>query len=203
MTVYDLLAPVYGAWTALFEVKAHRRAAALLGKSPCQHLLEVAVGTGTEFALLSTDPGRTVCVGVDLSAAMLAQARRKIEPGARAILCQADVRALPFRAASFDCLLSCYLIDLVPESDITVVLEEFARVLRPEGRLVLVVMAEQAPVVQQAWMMLFRHVPALVGGCRPIPAANWLRTCGWHVERQEQITQCGFRSELLLARPRF
>ena len=94
------------------------------------------------------------------------------------------------------------MLDLLPDSDIPVVLREFHRVLRRGGLLVLAVMAEQSPVLQQLWMMLFRHVPAAVGGCRPIQAASWLRNCGWEVEGQEQITQSGFRSEVLTARRR-
>jgi len=199
MTIYDFLAPVYGPWAALTEAKAHRLAMALLRRLPCERLLEVAVGTGKEIASLSSDPGRGLCVGVDISAAMLKGARRSIgrTSAARGLLCQADAHALPFRAGSFDCVLCCYMIDLLPESDIPVVLREFHRVLRSRGRLVLVVMGKQALVVQQAWMMLFRHVPALVGGCRPIQAASWLRNSGWDVESEEQTTQSGFRSKIL------
>lgn len=177
---------------------------AVLRGCPCENLLEVAVGTGTEFATLSAEPGRNLCVGVDLSAGMLKLTRRRIRraSGGRGLLCLADACALPFRAESFDCLLSCYMLDLLPGSNIPVVLREFHRVLRREGLLVLVVMGEQSPVVQQAWMTLFRHIPALVGGCRPIQAADWLRTLGWEIECQEQITQSGFRSAVLAARPR-
>lgn len=202
MTIYDFLAPVYGAWAALTEAKAHRRAMALLRRLPCERLLEVAVGTGKEIATLASDPGRGLSVGVDLSGAMLKRARRRVRrtPVSRALLCQADAHALPLRAGSFDCILSCYMIDLIPDTDIPVVLREFHRVLRSRGLLVLVVMGEQARVVQQAWMMLFRHIPALVGGCRPIQAAEYLRNSGWEIESQERITQSGFRNEVLTAR---
>jgi hypothetical protein len=94
------------------------------------------------------------------------------------------------------------VIDLLPESDIPLVLREFQRVLRPPGRLVVTVMAVQAPVLQQVWMMLFRHFPALVGGCRPIPIAELLNGSGWDIEHREPIIQSGFRSELLTARSR-
>lgn len=176
----------------------------MLRESPGENLLEVAVGTGTEYARLSSDADLRLCVGVDLSASMLKMVRRRVETtsGERALLCQADARALPFRHGSFDCLLSCYLIDLLPDSDIPIVLGEFRRVLRNGGLVVLVAMGQQMPVVQRAWMMLFRHTPALVGGCRPVNTADWLRASGWSLEGQEQITQNGFRSEVLVARPR-
>lgn len=192
------MAPVYGAWAAVTETRAHHRALAVLESSPCADLLEVAVGTGTECARLALGPRRKLCVGIDLSASMLKRARRT--SGQRTLLCQADARALPFCTGSFDCLLSCYMLDLIPDGEIALVLQEFNRVLRDRGRLVLVVMGQQAWALQRAWMALFRHVPALVGGCRPIDAAERLRESGWSLETQEPIIQSGFRSEILVAR---
>lgn len=98
------------------ETEPHSRALALLRGYTRQDLLEVAVGTGTELAGLSADSGRGLCVGLDLSANMLKRARRRIGRAlnGRALLCRADARALPFRAASFDCLLSCYLMISFP-----------------------------------------------------------------------------------------
>ena len=93
------------------------------------------------------------------------------------------------------------MIDLLPDNDIPIALGEFHRVLRPGGLLVLVVMGLQAWALQRTWMMLFRRIPALVGGCRPVEAAAWLRASGWNLETREHIVQSGFRSEILVARP--
>ena len=203
MTFYDLAAPVYGVWAALTESKAHRRAVAALIECPIRNLLEVAVGTCTECAKIQADPTLDGCLVVDLSMAMLKRARRRLEAPRRkrALLCQADARALPFRAGSFDGLLNCYMIDLLSEADIPAVMQEFRRVLCPDGRLLLVPMARQKPIVQELWMWVFRHFPLLVGGCRPLDVAGWLRRSGWQLERQEQISQMGVRSELFVARP--
>ena len=126
MTIYDLLAPIYNAWARMTEAEPHRRALAFSRRYACQDLLEVAIGTGTELADLSPDPGPGLRVGLDLSASMLKRAQRRIglAPSGRALLCRADARSLPFRTASFDCLLSCYFIDLLPDSDIPLVLRE-------------------------------------------------------------------------------
>ncbi len=94
------------------------------------------------------------------------------------------------------------MVDLFSESEIPIVLGEFQRVLRSDGRLVLLAMAEQKAVFQKLWMSLYRLAPVLVGNCRPIDTAQWLRKSGWEVEREERITQLGFRSALLVARPR-
>jgi ubiquinone/menaquinone biosynthesis C-methylase UbiE len=192
---YDLAAPVYGFWAALTESRAHRRALAALGG---QDVLEVAIGTGADLAALAADASRGRTVGADLSRGMLKRARRRCGP--EALLCQADARALPFPSASFDSILNCYMVDLLPESDIPAVLREFQRVLRPGGRLVLAAMGRQGTVVQRAWMASYRLAPLLVGGCRPVGSARWLKGPEWRLEAQEQISQMGFRSELLVAR---
>ena len=203
MRVYDLLAPVYGVWAALTESKAHARALEISEGCGGRDYLEVAVGTGSELARMAAGRNRRFCIGVDLSFGMLKRAKRKISRPhlASCSLCQADARFLPFRSGSFDCLLNCYMIDLLPERDIQVVLCEFRSVLSPGGLLVLTIMARQSAILERPWMALYRLSPELVGGCRPVAAAAWLEKAGWRIESRELIRQNGFRSEVLAARP--
>ena len=203
MTFYDFAAPLYGIWAAAVETRANRLAWEALAAHPGRDLLEVAVGTAMESSRLAAGSTFRRFVGVDLSMGMLKRARRRLgaAPEKRAWLCQADARSLPFRAGSFDALINCYMIDLLPEAEIPIVMREFRRVLRSEGRLVLVTMAEQKPAFQRLWMTIYRHEPLVVGGCRPLDAAKWLKGSGWEVEREEEISQMGFRSAVVVARP--
>ena len=203
MTFYDFAAPVYGIWAALVETRAHRLAREALAAHPGRDLLEVAVGTGMEFSELAAGSGFRRLVGVELSMGMLKRAhrRRRAAPQRRTSLCQADARALPFRAKSFDSLLNCYMIDLLPETEIPIVMGEFRRVLRSDGCLVLVAMAEQRPALQRLWMTLYRRAPFLVGSCRPVDATKWLNGAVWELERKEEVSQRGFRSQMIVARP--
>jgi len=203
MTFYDFAAPFYGMWAAFVETRAYRLAAEALATHPGRDLLDVAVGTGIEVSALATGSIFRRSVGVDLSKGMLRRARKRLRsaPDGCMWLCQADARALPFRAQSFDAVLNCYMIDLLPEAEISVVVREFRRVLRSDGCLVLVTMADQKPALQNLWMALYRHAPLFVGGCRPIDVAKWLNGSGWELERQEEISQRGFRSQLIVARP--
>jgi ubiquinone/menaquinone biosynthesis C-methylase UbiE len=141
-------------------------------------------------------------VAVDLSWAMLKRARRKsgAEFGRRIVLAQADARALPFRSRAFAGVLNCYMVDLLPESDIPIALNECGRVLVPGGLLVLIVMSQQTPFLQAAWMTLYRCSPFLVGGCRPVNTGRWLKEPDWRIERAQRLSQAGFRSEILVAR---
>ncbi len=201
MTFYDFAAPFYGIWAALLESKAHRLAADAVAAQTGRDLLEVAIGPATSSGSLPPD---CRAVGIDLSMNMLKRARKRLKAarGAQALLCQADARALPFPTGSFGVILSSYLIDLLPERDIPVVVQEFHRVLRPGGRVVLLTMARQRLGLQMLWTALYRCAPVLVGGCRPLDAALWLRRSGWDIEREETVTQMGFRSQLIVARPR-
>jgi ubiquinone/menaquinone biosynthesis C-methylase UbiE len=116
-------------------------------------------------------------------------------------LCRSDACQLPFPAASFDVIFSCYMLDLLSEADIQRALGEFFRVTKPQGRLVVTVMARQARGFDAVWMWCYRHAPVLVGGCQPVALTPALAATGWRVEMAEEISQNGFRSEVILARP--
>lgn len=97
---------------------------------PSEPVLEVGVGTGLVAKGLQ-DLGCRV-FGVDLSMAMLAQARRRIGPRVAA----GDARRLPVADGSIDQALSVWVLHVArgaPE-----VLREAARILRPGGRYVVV-----------------------------------------------------------------
>ncbi len=193
------MAPVYGFWSALFESHATRRAYEAAQLTGDERVLEVAVGGGEFFAELAKTPGLGQCAGVDLSAPMLARARKRLAGGASADLCRANALALPFGDEVFDILFNLYMMDLLLMDDVPAVLHEFARVLRPGGRLIVLSMAQQKRVVNDAWMRLFRRSPVLTGGCRPLPLAGLLERNGWKISLPETISQGGFRSDLVVA----
>jgi demethylmenaquinone methyltransferase / 2-methoxy-6-polyprenyl-1,4-benzoquinol methylase len=201
--LYSRLAPIYGFWGALTERRARDRALQVAELSEGQSALEVATGTGTFLARLAAVRSLRRVVGVDLAEGMVGRARRRIKsmPAGRAVLARADARRLPFAPQAFDVLFNTYMLDLLPEAQIPEVLAEFRRVLKPSGRLVALFMARQARVVQTLWMGLYRISPSLVGACRPIPIYDFLARNDWRVQVREVIPQCGFRSELFVARP--
>jgi ubiquinone/menaquinone biosynthesis C-methylase UbiE len=201
--LYTRLAPIYGFWGAVTEKRARERAFVAADLQAGESVLEVAAGTGSFLAQLDGVPGLGLVAGVDLAEGMIRRAHRLIKsrPECRAVLAQADARRLPFADHSFDVLFNCYMLDLLPEDDISIVLSEFHRVLKPSGRVVVLVMACQARVLNSLWMGLYRISPALVGACRPVPVAGFLERAAWRVAVREMVSQYGFRSELFVARP--
>ena len=79
-------------------------------------------------------------MGIDLAPRMLRVARRRAP---HALLVRADARSLPFGEGAFDLVWSSYFLDLVPTAELTPLLREFRRVLRPGGRLLLVSLSQK------------------------------------------------------------
>jgi SAM-dependent methyltransferase len=144
---------------------------ALIASIPHGTVLDAACGTG-RYSTFLAEQGHTV-IGIDQSDAMLAIARQKL---ATADFRQGDLTALPLPGNSVDAAV-CALA-LVHAPDLSPVLREFARVLRPGGRLIisdvhpfLVSLGWQAqfPVgaTQTGFMRLHCHLPS-----RYVDAAN-------------------------------
>jgi ubiquinone/menaquinone biosynthesis C-methylase UbiE len=94
-----------------------RRAVRALGLRPGDCVVDVACGTGQNFPLIEQAIGpEGRIVGVDLTDAMLAQARQRIESsGWRNVsLVQGDAAAFEF-PAGIDAILSTYALSQVPE----------------------------------------------------------------------------------------
>ena len=149
---YARWAPVYDlAFTA--AMAPGRRAAVAAAEACGPLILDVGVGTGLELPLFS--PASSV-TGVDLSEAMLRRARARVQ-GERlasvAGLCVMDAMKLGFPDAAFDAVVAPYVMTVVPDPAAT--LDEFARVVRPGGEIVLVnhIGAQSGPrAVIERWL---------------------------------------------------
>ena len=97
-------------------------------------VIDVGTGTGAIPIRLAERRPDLRIFGVDLSAPMLARARRRArEAEAPVTFRRASARSLPYPARSFDLVLSNSLLHHLP--DPVPALDEFARVLRPGGAL--------------------------------------------------------------------
>ena len=132
---YARWAPVYDlVFGAVFD--RGRRAAIDAAQRLGGSILEVGVGTGISLP----DYARSVrLVGVDLSWPMLRKARARVEAEPLAHvegLAVMDAQHLGFRDAAFEVVVAQYVITAVPNPETT--LDEFARVVKPGGEIVLV-----------------------------------------------------------------
>jgi phosphatidylethanolamine/phosphatidyl-N-methylethanolamine N-methyltransferase len=128
-SVYDL---VFGGVSAV----GRRRAVELANRMPGSRVLEVGVGTG--LALPHYLPMKRI-TGIDLSAEMLAQARKRVsEAGLKNVeaLREMDAEATDFADASFDIAVAMFVASVVPHP--RALLAEMQRVVRPGGNILFV-----------------------------------------------------------------
>ncbi len=98
------------------------------------HLADIACGTGRFLRFVKQSWPRIKLTGCDLSQAYLAEAEAHLRPY-RATLTPANAEQLPFEDASIDIVTSIYLFHEVPPKVRRIIAKEFARVLKPGGRL--------------------------------------------------------------------
>lgn len=200
--IYTRLAPLYELWARLTESRARRRVMELASVRPGEDVLEVAMGTGVQLVGLATanPTGRTV--GLDPSAGMLRQARRRIDVAGisdRVELVDGSALELPFADESFDLLVNGYMLDLLPREEIPRALAEFKRVLRPGGRLVLSNMTKGVRRRERVWDWLYAHGIVLTANCRGVLAEPVLRQLGFADIRREYLVQSNFPTEIVTA----
>lgn len=131
---YDRAAPIYDQWhwTRFWRKNELPLVARWLDELSPGLALDAGSGVGTYSEQLERR-GHT-CVALDLSMAMLREAtcRGRLRPGDQV---EADIQSLPFSDSSFDHLLCTRVLSHVDRLE--EVASEFARVTRPEGRLVI------------------------------------------------------------------
>ena len=130
--VYDIVFGAVFARGRAASIAAAERASGSLGG----RILDVGVGTG--ISLTQYAPVHRV-VGVDYSEPMLRKAHERVREGKLAHvegLSVMDAQRLGFRDGVFDAVVAQYVITAVPDPEAT--LDEFARVTRPGGEIILV-----------------------------------------------------------------
>ncbi|GAA5165873.1 class I SAM-dependent methyltransferase [Pseudonocardia eucalypti] len=121
------------------NVARNRWAAGLLDIRPADRVVELGCGPGVALAALAGRAARGLVVGVDHSAVMISQARRRNRAAVRAgrvRLVHAPVEGLSFEEGPFDAALAVNTVGMW--TDPAARLRELGRMLRPGGRIALV-----------------------------------------------------------------
>ena len=193
----------YDFWAKATESEAARQVLEWAGISGRESVLEAGVGTGLLFERLLRKNSGGFTAGIDLSPEMLEKAEERVSKSRERTnfsLQKASVYELPFAEDTFDCLVSCYVLDLLPEKDFTGILVEFERVLKPGGRLVLASMSPGWKRIHAFWGWMARTFPTLMTDCRPVDLKPFVEEAGFSIEQREKISQNTFPSEVFLAR---
>jgi len=174
------IAKAYARWAPIYDLvfgavfERGRKASIAAAERVGGRILEVGVGTGLS---LPDYAWSNRLIGVDLSAPMLRKAKARVlrhkltNVEGLAVM---DAQHLGFADAVFDVVVAQYVITAVPDPETT--LDEFARVIRPGGEIVLVnhLGAEQGlRAILEGWFApLARRL-----GWRP--EFRWERLANW------------------------
>ncbi len=160
---YDLLNNLLSGGSAPLWRLATVRA---IDPQPGERILDVAAGTGTSSVALSKN-GSSV-VGVDISQGMLDEGRKRYA-GVEFVLANAE--ALPFQSNEFDVVTISFGLRNVTQP--RVALEEFYRVLKPGGRLVICEFSRPPrAVIRAGYFAYLKYVmPAVAGLASSNPEA--------------------------------
>jgi ubiquinone/menaquinone biosynthesis C-methylase UbiE len=160
-------------------------------------VLEVGVGTGKNMPYYPADAEMTA---VDLSDRMLAQARRRAaREGVDVELHEMDAQNLRFEENSFDVAVATFVFCSVP--DPVRGLRELGRVVRPEGRIVLLEHVRiDRPIIGRLMDLLNPIVVRILGANINRRTVDNVRRAGLTIEQVEDLGPMGL-VKLIVARP--
>ncbi len=174
---YDRWAPVYDlVFGAVF--KQGRSDAIVAAERIGGRILEIGVGTG--ISLPQYAPTSRI-VGVDLSDAMLEKARQRVRTqklGNVEAIEVGDAEALHFEDNSFDVVVAQYVITACPHPERA--LDEFARVVRPGGEIVITTRVGAGAGMRGAIERTLMPVTSRLGFRTEFP---WSRYADWMATR--------------------
>jgi len=147
-------------------------ARALIGLLNLGDVLDVASGDGVLAELIAERARSVACA--DVSAKVLAAARRRIGELPNVDFTQADMASLPFASARFDHVFLMHALSYARDPQAAIV--EATRCLRPGGRLIVATLNEHG---HEAAMQAYDHVNL---GVTAATLEQWLRKAGLVVE---------------------
>ena len=115
------------------------------------------------------------------------------------LLC-GDAASLPFDDSTFDAVFMSFTLELFDTPEIPKVLEQIKRVLRPEGRLVVVSMSKEngESIFLRLYEWIHNKWPKYVD-CRPIYVEQSLREAGYTVKSKEKVRLFRLPGEIVVA----
>jgi len=183
----DRVVKAYNHWAPVYDLifgavfSQGRRAAIEVAEQVGGRILEVGVGTGISLPAYRRS---TRLYGVDVSESMLKKARERVaELGLSNIegLAVMDAERLEFPDGEFDVVVAQYVVTAVPNPEAA--LDEFMRVVRPGGEIVLTSRIGADSGVRGALEKLLSPLARRLGWRTEFP---WERYSSW-IERSRSV----------------
>jgi ubiquinone/menaquinone biosynthesis C-methylase UbiE len=159
---YDRIARIYDLLDLPFEFRRYRPIRRVLFESLEGAVLDAGVGTGRNMPFY---PRMGEVIGIDLSARMLAEARkRKARLGAAVELRLMDATATDFPDGRFDHVVATFLFCVLDDEDQLPALRELCRICKPGGDIRLLEYAYSRDPLKRFVMRLWTPWVRLVYG---------------------------------------
>ena len=199
--LYDRTAWFYDFWAFLTESKAQKMALQIATIQDNSTILDVAVGTGRLFREIMKRNPSGQNYGIDISRGMLAKAKHKLlkQENQNYTLEIGSAFDINMDDDSVDILFNNYMFDLIPFDQMDDIIKEFKRVMKPDGKLVLVNMTKGEQFGAGLYERIYRFSPSLMGGCRGVQQSERLIRHGFQIKSREYVQQMLFPSEVILA----
>jgi ubiquinone/menaquinone biosynthesis C-methylase UbiE len=158
-------------------------------------VLEVGTGSGELFRKLVQHNPSGVTVGIDYShqmAARTGRTAREMFPSANSFCHTASACSLPLADSSFDFVFSCLMLELLDRRQQVQAFEEFQRVLKPGGRLTIVLIGEDSKVFNWLFVWCVRVAPAFWGAQIEHRLRDILRRTDFRIIETRRVRQNGY-----------
>ena len=201
-TDYSKVVWFYNFWSWLTESKASRYVLKFSEIKDGEKILEIACGTGIFFEKIVKQNPNGKNIGIDLSPDMLNKAKKRLKKlkSVNYKLSEGDALNIGFKDNSFDLVVNNFMIDLMPSDTFDKLAEEFYRVTKPGGKVVVSTFSFGKKKINRFWYWIAKNFPDILTGCRPISFKNYLIKAGFKIEDSIEISQNTFPSEIIKAR---
>jgi len=192
----------YDFWSWLTESKAAKYVLKFAEIKDKETILEVACGTGVVFEKIVRQNPNGKNIGIDLSPDMLNKAKKRLKKLEKQNyeLREGNVLHLGFEDNSFNLVVNNFMVDLMPFDTFDKIANEFYRVTKPNGRVVISTFSFGKKKVNKFWLWVAKQMPDLLTGCRPVSFKENLIKSGFKIEESIEISQNTFPSEVIKAR---
>ena len=188
---YDKISRFYDCTEGIFERRSINRALEYLDIKKGEAVLEIGFGTGNALIKIAEKVGVSGSVfGIDISPGMIEVTNRKIKDKKfvdRVKITCGDAIKLPYSVDKFDCVFLSFTLELFDTPEISVILKEIRRVLKPGGRLGIVSLskARGRSTFLRLYEWAHKKFPKYID-CRPIFVTDSAKSAGFDISHKQK-----------------
>ena len=197
---FSAVSKYYDFWAQVTETKAIETALDNIEPVVNGRILDIGVGTGEMFYKIISLNKDGYNIGLDISPSMLIKAKEKLigKRYSKNDFILGNAFLLPFKDNSFDYIFSSYVFDLLPENEFNSVIQGLFRVLKSNGKVVIITMSFGNRWFNKLWFLLAKYFPGLLTNCRPVDLEPYFNRIFKNIS-VINISQNTFPSEILTA----